>query len=416
MDVHTPPIPSRSTTAPMATSSAKTASRHPQAISTKGVAILGSTGSIGCNAIDVVTHLGSGYKIQALAAGSSWEKLAEQARATQPQMVALNDSHHAADLKAALSGTDIQLGYGPQTMVDIAEREDVQIVVAAVVGAAGLSPVLAAAKAGKTIALANKEALVVAGALVIPAVKAHGATLLPVDSEHSAIFQALRAGKNQEIRKITLTASGGPFRTWSAEKMKTASIAEALAHPNWKMGPKITIDSATMMNKALEIIEAHWLFDLPADKIEVLIHPQSIIHSMIEFVDGSVIAQLGTADMRTPIQYALTHPERHPGCSTCLDWTKIKEMTFEQPDGRFPALELGFEVVRTGGTSGAVVNAANEAANESFRQGKITFGHIVELVQQVLLIHKKKGFIAQPTLDELLAADAWARAQVAQLS
>lgn len=388
----------------------------PQIDAPKGVAILGSTGSIGCNTLEVVKHLGAGYQIRALAAGSSWKKLAEQALATRPQVVALHDDKHLSELRNALAGTSINVVSGPDAMVEIACRPDVQVLVAAVVGAAGLRPVLAAAEAGKNIALANKEALVVAGVLVMPAIKAHGATLLPVDSEHSAVFQSLRSGTAGEIRKITLTASGGPFRTWSAEKMKSATISQALDHPNWKMGPKITIDSATMMNKALEIIEAHWLFGLPADKIEVLIHPQSIIHSMIEFVDGSVIAQLGSPDMRTPIQYALTHPERQPGCSTRLDWSKIKEMTFEQPDGRFPALELGFEVVRLGGTSGAVVNAANEVANESFRKGKITFRQIVELVQQVLVRHKHQGFIAQPTLEQLLAADAWARSQVATLT
>jgi len=284
------------------------------------------------------------------------------------------------------------------------------------VGAAGLAPVIAAAKAGKTIALANKEALVVAGSIVMPTAKQNGATIIPVDSEHSAIFQALRAGEEKEIRKIILTASGGPFRTWSKEKIENATVEQALAHPNWKMGPKITVDSATMMNKALEIIEAHWLFGLPADKIEVLVHPQSIIHSMIEYVDGSVIAQLGTPDMRTPIQYALTHPNRLDGCSSRLEWSKIKEMTFEQPDdNRFPALELGYEVIRLGGTAGAVVNAANEIANELFRGQNIRFGEIVHRVQVVLERHKRSGFVAEPSLEELLEADAWARKETRSL-
>ena len=373
------------------------------------VAILGATGSIGTNAIDVCRHLGEGFEIHSLTAVTSWKKLAEQALECRPKMVALNDrsteaapSENLRALRDAILGTGIEMLTGPHAMEEIVTREEVDTVVAAVVGAAGLAPVIAAAKAGKTLALANKEALVVAGSIVMPAAKRHGATIIPVDSEHSAIFQSLRSGVEKEIRKIILTASGGPFRTWEKSRIENATVAEALAHPNWKMGPKITIDSATMMNKALEIIEAHWLFDLPAEKIEVLIHPQSIVHSMIEFVDGSVIAQLGTPDMRTPIQYALTHPERYEGCSTRLEWSKIKEMTFEQPDDRFPALQLGYEVIRLGGTSGAVVNAANEVANEMFRGGNIRFGDIVHRVEEVLRRHKKTGFVSDPGLEQLL--------------
>ena len=382
------------------------------------VAILGATGSIGTNAIDVCRHLSERFEIHSLTAVTSWKKLAEHALENRPKMVALNDrstsDHPSENLRAltdALLGTGIQIVTGPQAMEEIVTRPEVDTVVAAVVGAAGLTPVIAAASAGKTIALANKEALVVAGSIVMPTAKKHGSTIIPVDSEHSAVFQSLRAGKEKEIRKIILTASGGPFRSWPKAKIENATVAEALAHPNWKMGPKITIDSATMMNKALEIIEAHWLFDLPAEKIEVLIHPQSIVHSMIEFMDGSIIAQLGTPDMRTPIQYALTHPDRFEGCSTRLDRSKIREMAFEVPDERFPALQLGFEVIRLGGTAGAVVNAANEVANEMFRAGKLSFGQIVKTVESVLARHKAGGFVAQPTLEQLLAADQWARAQ-----
>ncbi|HVS73612.1 MAG TPA: 1-deoxy-D-xylulose-5-phosphate reductoisomerase [Phycisphaerae bacterium] len=388
----------------------------------KRVAILGATGSIGTNAIDVCRNLPAQFEIHSLTAVTSWKKLAEQALDVRPRCVALNDhstredpSDNLAALQDALLGTGIDILTGPHAMEQIAASEHVDTVVAAVVGAAGLAPVIAAANAGKTIALANKEALVVAGSIVMPAALAHHAAILPVDSEHSAIFQSLRSGHEKEIRKIILTASGGPFRTWPKSKIQNATVAEALAHPNWKMGPKITIDSATMMNKALEIIEAHWLFNLPAEKIEVLIHPQSIVHSMIEFVDGSIIAQLGTPDMRTPIQYALTHPSRLEGCSTRLDWSKIKEMTFEQPDDRFPALQLGYEVIRLGGTSGAVVNAANEIANEMFRAGNIRFGDIVQRVETVLARHKTAGFIHDPTLDQLLAADAWARKEARSL-
>jgi 1-deoxy-D-xylulose-5-phosphate reductoisomerase len=384
------------------------------------VAILGATGSIGTNAIDVCRHLADRFEIHSLTAVTSWKKLAEQALECKPKMVALNDkstfakpSENLKALKDALLGTGIEIVTGARAMEEIVTRPEVDTVVAAVVGAAGLAPVIAAAKAGKTIALANKEALVVAGSIVMPTAQKHGATIVPVDSEHSAVFQSLRAGKSSEIRKIILTASGGPFRTWPKAKIENATVAEALAHPNWKMGPKITIDSATMMNKALEIIEAHWLFGLPAEKIEVLIHPQSIVHSMIEFMDGSVIAQLGSPDMRTPIQYALTHPERCDGCSKRLEWSKIKEMTFETPDERFPALQLGFEVVRLGGTSGAVVNGANEVANEMFRAGELKFGQIVQKVEAVLRRHQQAGgaagFVAQPTLEQLLVADEWAR-------
>jgi 1-deoxy-D-xylulose-5-phosphate reductoisomerase len=380
------------------------------------VAILGATGSIGTNAIDVCRHLADRFEIHSLTAVTSWKRLAEHALEIRPKMVALNDhstaknpSENLRALTDHLLGTGIEIVTGRHAMEEIVTRPEVDTVVAAVVGAAGLAPVIAAAKAGKTIALANKEALVVAGSIVMPTAAKHGASIVPVDSEHSAVFQSLRSGKAAEIRKIILTASGGPFRTWSKEKIRNATVAEALAHPNWKMGPKITIDSATMMNKALEIIEAHWLFGLPAEKIEVLIHPQSIVHSMIEFVDGSIIAQLGTPDMRTPIQYALTHPERYDGCSTRVEWSKIRDMNFEVPDERFPALRLGFEVVRLGGTSGAVVNAANEVANEMFRAGELRFGQIVEKVEAVLRRHKKSGFVARPALEELLAADQWAR-------
>ncbi len=379
------------------------------------IAILGSTGSIGVSTLDVISHLGRPYKVAALTAARSWRKLADQALAVRPTTVVLSCPESSADvasLKQALKGRRTRIFSGPEAMENIARSPEVDIVSASVVGAAGLKPVLAAAKAGKWIALSNKEALVVAGSLVMPLVKKHHARLLPVDSEHSAIFQALRSGESREIRKIILTASGGPFRTWPVAKRDKATVAEALNHPNWSMGPKITIDSATLMNKALEIIEAHWLFGLPADRIEVLIHPQSIIHSMIEFVDGSIIAQLGTPDMRTAIQYALTHPSRYNGCSHRLDWSKLKEMTFEQPGDRFPALEIGFEVIRRGGTSGAVVNAANETANELFRAGKIPFGQIVSRTARVLETHLRSGFIARPGLEELLAADVWARNEV----
>jgi 1-deoxy-D-xylulose-5-phosphate reductoisomerase len=376
------------------------------------LAVLGSTGSIGVNTLAVAKHLGPSFRITGLAASRNWKQLAQQAREVHPAVVILSSPETEVDsqaLRAAVEKFGSAVDTGPQAMDRLVERPDVDMVCAAVVGAAGLSPVLKAAAAGKWIALANKEALVVAGGLVMPLAGRSGSQVLPVDSEHSAIFQALRSGQAHEIQRIILTASGGPFRTWTPEQCGAATVEQALNHPNWRMGPKITIDSATMMNKALEIIEAHWLFNLPADRIEVLIHPESIIHSMIEFVDGSIIAQLGTPDMRTAIQYALTHPERYPGCSNRLDWSKISHMHFEQPQGRFPALDLGFEVVRRGGTSGAVVNAANEVANALFREGKISFGQIVPRAQQVLQKHLQNGFNPAPTLEALLAADRWAR-------
>ncbi len=386
----------------------------------RGIAVLGSTGSIGTNTLNVMDHLarqGRPYEVIGLAAGANWKTLAQQALQFRPKVVILSQPAAAADLtelKRALRHTDIKVQTGNKAVIDLARRDDVAVVAASVVGAAGLAPVLAAAEAGKRIALSNKEALVVAGCLVMPLAEKKGAAIVPVDSEHSAIFQSLRSGKAREINRIILTASGGPFRGWTAEKMRTATVDEALNHPNWRMGAKITIDSATLMNKALEIVEAHWLFNLPAESIDVLIHPQSIIHSMIEFVDGSIIAQLGTPDMRTAIQYALTHPRRMAGCSPRLDWTTIKAMTFEQPAGRFPALEIGYDVIRRGGTSGAVANAANEIANARFRAGKISFGKIVEITSGVLKKHLDHGFVARPKLADLLAADAWARTEAAQ--
>ena len=376
------------------------------------MALLGSTGSIGVGTLEVVRHLDGEFEITALTASQNWRKLAQQALEYRPRMVVLSQpagKHDAAALEHALRGRRIEVRTGPAAMEEAAARDDVDIVAVAVVGPAGLKPALAAARAGKWIALSNKESLVVAGGVVMPLARRCGAKVLPVDSEHSAIFQALRCGRRKEIQRIILTASGGPFRTWPRERMNRATVAEALDHPNWRMGPKITVDSATLMNKALEIIEAHWLFDLPAERIDVLIHPQSIIHSMIEFVDASIIAQLGAPDMRTAIQYALTHPHRRQSCSRRVDWSKIQEMTFEEPKDHFPALALGYEVVRRGGTSGAVLNAANETANALFREGKIPFGRIVRQAARVLEKHLQSGFIAQPTLADLLAADAWAR-------
>ena len=295
-------------------------------------------------------------------------------------------------------------------MEEIVRRSDVDIVVAAIVGSAGLRSTWAAVEAGKTVALANKETMVVGGPLVTELANRTGARIVPVDSEHSAVFQAMQAGRRDEAKRVILTASGGSFRTHSQADLAQVTIADALRHPTWSMGPKITIDSATMMNKALEIIEARWLFDLRPDQIDVVVHPQSIVHSLVEFVDGSMIAQLGSPDMKLPIQYALTYPRRQPGVATPLDFTRAMRWEFEPPDHeRFPALPLGLEVARAGGTAGAVLNAANEAAVARFRAGELHFTEIVPSCRAVLEQHH---FDPSPSLEQLLQLDAWARQEV----
>ncbi|MBN1342888.1 MAG: 1-deoxy-D-xylulose-5-phosphate reductoisomerase [Phycisphaerae bacterium] len=373
------------------------------------VIILGSTGSIGTSALDVVAALADELDVVGLAANSSWQTLAEQVRQFAPQRVAMADPASAARLRSELDGT-AEVLEGDDALSDLVERTDCDFVLSAVVGAAALPATAAALRLGRTVGLANKESLVVAGSIMMNLARKTGARVIPVDSEHSAIFQAMHAGRAEELERIYLTASGGPFRTWSAEQIAQATLQDALNHPTWNMGPKITIDSATMMNKALEVIEAKWLFDVSPDLIEVVIHPESIIHSMAEFCDGSIVAQLGSPDMRTPIQYALTYPARRAGPSRRLDIKSLRRMNFEPPDPeRFPALELGYQVARTGGTSGAVFNAANEAAVQMFRGGEIRFVDIVDAVSQVLSDH---DVTREPTLEDLMQADAWARAQV----
>ena len=376
---------------------------------TRGVAILGSTGSIGRAALQVIEGLGAGYRVVGLAAGSGWELLAEQAARYRPAAVALADAEHAAGLRSKLAA-DTELFTGPGAVERIGALPEAEVVISAIVGAAGLPATIAAARAGKDVALANKESLVVAGTIIMPIVRQSRARLLPVDSEHSAVFQALRSGRHGEVRKIYLTASGGPFRTWSPERMEEATLADALNHPTWDMGRKITIDSATMMNKALEIIEAHWLFGLSPEQIEVVVHPESIVHGLVEFCDGSLMAQLGAPDMRTPIQYALTYPQRRPGCSRALEMADLGRLSFGRPDlERFPALGLGYEAARRGGTAGAVLNGANEAAVQEFCQGRIRFTDIARLSAGVLHRHET---VEDPSLQDVLAADEWARHEV----
>ncbi len=372
----------------------------------KRIAILGSTGSIGTNALDVIEHLGPGYEVAALSAHSQAGKLLEQIAKYKPRAVAVTEPKAMARVRA-------ELGEGQHTEVycDLAEmvrRDDIDLVLAAVVGAAGLPAVFAAVETGKTLALANKESLVVAGSILIPLAKKHGVAILPVDSEHSAIFQALLCGRPQEVKRLILTASGGPFRNTPAEQIEKATLAEALNHPTWRMGNKITIDSATMFNKGLELIEACWLFDLPPEKIDIVIHPESVVHSMVEFNDGNILAQLSPPDMRTPIQYALTYPERLASNSRKLDLGKAFSLNFHPPDpSRFPALSIAREVARRGGTLGAVMNAANEAVVGLFTSGKIPFGMISRAVSHTIEAHTVQ---AAPSLVDLMEADRWARA------
>ena len=377
----------------------------------KRVLLLGCTGSIGQNTLEVLAGLGDRCEVVGLAAGSRWQRLAQQARYWDPQAVAITDVQAAAPLQSAV-GSGVRVLTGPDAPVELVDSVACDCVVSAVVGAAGLPATLRAVELGRQIALANKEALVVAGGLIAPLAKRTGASLIPIDSEHSAVFQALQAGKRAEVNRIYLTASGGPFRTWSAERIAAATLQDALNHPTWDMGPKVTIDSATMMNKALEIIEARWLFDLPPERIDVLVHPESVVHSLVEFCDGSMIAQLGSPDMRTPIQYALTYPDRLPCPSQALDLSAHRRLHFEPPDTeRFPALRLGHETARRGGTAGAVLNAANESAVELFRAGEIRFPEIVQVTEQALERHP---FVCNPSLQDLLAADQWARNEVAE--
>jgi 1-deoxy-D-xylulose-5-phosphate reductoisomerase len=383
----------------------------------KRIAVLGSTGSIGRAALEVIRHLGRDYRVTALAARTSWRLLAEQAREFRPDRVVLCDRRHAADMhralqKARLHGST-RLLVGKEALEEVAALPGTDVTLLAIVGAAGLPAALAALKAGKTLAIANKEPLVMAGEMVMRAARRNGAAIIPVDSEHSGVLQALRSGARQEVRRIIITASGGPFYDLPLGRIRNATKAEALAHPTWKMGSKITIDSATMMNKALEIIEAKWLFGLEADQIEVVIHPQSIVHAFVEFRDGSMVAQMAPPDMRLPIQLALTYPKRLDGITASVSLARTGVLTFRQPDLRkFPALRLGHQAAREGGTLGAVLNAANEVAVAAFLNDRMHFGGIVETVGRVMGAHRNTP---TPTLKEILAADRWARGEAERL-
>jgi 1-deoxy-D-xylulose-5-phosphate reductoisomerase len=377
---------------------------------TKNVAVFGSTGSIGTNALEVIAASEGRLAATALSAHCKLPQLLEQARRFRPRWVVATDEKLARAFDWDDLPAETELLVGAAGLLSVATADEVDVVLAGIVGSAGLPSTWAALEAKKTVALANKETLVMAGGLVTRLAAEKGGKILPVDSEHSAIFQALRAGKPGEVQRVVLTASGGPFRELSLEELKQVTVDEALAHPTWEMGPKITIDSATMMNKALEIIESRWLFDLEPGRIGVVIHPQSIVHSFVEFKDGSVIAQLGPPDMKLPIQYALEYPDRQPGIADRLDWHKSWRLDFEPADAeRCPALTLGYECAGAGGTSGAVLNAANEAAVKAFLDGELHFTEIVPACRSVLEAHH---FEPEPTLERLAELDLWARQEV----
>jgi 1-deoxy-D-xylulose-5-phosphate reductoisomerase len=370
------------------------------------VTILGSTGSVGCNTIDLIERNPGAYVVQALTANRNAAALAEQARRLRPSMAVVADPGSYRALKDALAGTEITVAAGPGAVVEAASLP-ADWVMAGIVGAAGLEPTLAGIRQGAVVGLANKETLVCAGELVMAEIKRHGATLLPVDSEHSAIFQVFDFEQSERVERIILTASGGPFRTWTLEAMATVTPAQAVAHPNWDMGAKISVDSATMMNKGLEVIEAHHLFPVAEDRIEVIVHPQSVIHSMVEYVDGSVLAQLGSPDMRTPIAYALGWPERIAAPAARLDFKKVANLTFEAPDlTRFPALRLAREALQAGGAAPTILNAANEVAVRGFLDGRIGFLDIARIVERTLAAANR---FAIANIADVHAVDAHAR-------
>jgi 1-deoxy-D-xylulose-5-phosphate reductoisomerase len=376
----------------------------------KGIVILGSTGSIGRRTLDVVQGLGDGWHVIGLAASQNWQELAKQARKFMPRYVAIADERYLDLLRNALRDLPIEVCAGNNAVSNLSQVPEADFVLCAIMGAQSISSVLRAIDAGKDVGLASKEALVLAGEQVMSRAREKGVKLLPVDSEHSAVFQSLQAGRREEVNRIILTASGGPFRSWTKEAIYNATLEQALNHPTWAMGKKITIDSASMMNKALEIIEAKHLFDVSADAIEVVVHPESIVHSLVEFNDGAVIGQFSIPDMAIPIQYALTWPERKECIGRRLNLAEICQLSFYKPDyEKFPALRLAYEVASRGGTCGAVFNAANERSVEYFMSGEIKFGEITKMVERVLVDH---DWISKPGLEDLLRADQWARDEV----
>lgn len=371
----------------------------------KKIAILGSTGSIGTQTLDVIRAHSDELEVVALAAGSNKERLKEQIREFHPELVSLSDEKKAQELKEELAGEAVEVVCGMDGLIEVAGIDSADVVVTAVVGMMGILPTMEAIRKGKDIALANKETLVTAGHLIIPMAREYGVSILPVDSEHSAIFQCLQGEPKKALDKILLTASGGPFRGKSAEFLETVTLEDALNHPNWSMGPKITIDSSTMVNKGLEVMEAKWLFGVDYSQIEVVIQPQSIIHSMVQYIDGAVIAQLGTPDMRVPIEYALFYPERRSLPGDRLNFSKLSQITFEKPDYKvFRGLSLAIEAGKTGGTMPTVFNAANERAVAKFLKGEIKYTDIVRSIEKCMDAHKVS---AHPDLEEILATEQW---------
>lgn len=371
----------------------------------KKIAILGSTGSIGTQTLDVIRAHSDELEVVALAAGSNKERLKEQIREFHPELVSLSDEKKAQELKEELAGEAVEVVCGMDGLIEVAGIDSADVVVTAVVGMMGILPTMEAIRKGKDIALANKETLVTAGHLIIPMAREYGVSILPVDSEHSAIFQCLQGEPKKALDKILLTASGGPFRGKNAEFLETVTLEDALNHPNWSMGPKITIDSSTMVNKGLEVMEAKWLFGVDYSQIEVVIQPQSIIHSMVQYIDGAVIAQLGTPDMHVPIEYALFYPERRSLPGDRLDFSKLSQITFEKPDYKvFRGLSLAIEAGKTGGTMPTVFNAANERAVAKFLKGEIKYTDIVRSIEKCMDAHKVS---AHPDLEEILATEQW---------
>ena len=375
----------------------------------KGIAVLGSTGSIGVNTLSVIASHPEKFAVLALAARSSVDKLEEQVRRFRPRFAVLFDENEADVLRDRLADLDVEVDSGLDGLCRAAAFPGVELVMSAVVGSIGLWPTLRAVEAGKDVALANKESLVMAGELVIRPDTPGWGKIIPVDSEHNAIFQVLQNQQHSALRRILLTASGGPFLDWSLEDMRSASVVEALEHPNWKMGPKVTVDSATMMNKGLELIEAHRLFGVPVENLQIVVHPESIVHSMVEFHDGSVLAQLSVPDMRVPISYALAYPQRLPNSLPSLDLFSLRTLHFQPPDHeRFPCLQLAIEAVRCGGTMPAVLNAANEVAVQAFLEGSINFLAIPKVIETVMARH---NVAALEDISVALEADRWARDQ-----
>ena len=379
----------------------------------KKINILGSTGSIGTNALDVVSRHPREFCVTGLAAHSNAELLVRQAKKFRPKRVAICNESKINDVRKALSGTGIKVLGGYEGINELAGRKDADITLVSIVGAAGLLPTLYAIDSVKTVALANKEPLVMAGGIITERAKRRGTRIIPVDSEHSAIFQCLNGHNREDLKKIYLTGSGGPLKNLDAKKFDRLSPEEVVNHPRWKMGKKISVDSATLMNKGLEIIEAKWLFGVDVGKIDVLIHPEAIIHSMVEFIDGSIMAQLSQTDMRLPIMYAFSYPRRVKSALPALDFVKLGKFTFSPPDFRkFPCLEMAYEAAKRGGTQPAVLSAANEEAVLAFLGKRIKFTKIPKVIEKVLAKHRSK---ADPSLDEILQIDAWAREQARSL-